>query len=124
MKRTLDVKAPDWGRLIDDLLQSGETLRGIASHMGFTVMTESMVRSYRSGIQPPFWRGDPLVAFWCSVMRKSRDQVPMVQVVRGHRVQRQAQDTSPKVINLPNWPVNTQPQAGLIARKKRGRVAA
>lgn len=124
MRRTLSVQAPDWGKLIDDLIGAGETLRGIAGKMGFTVMTESMVRSYRSGIQPPFWRGDPLVAYWCAVMKQKRDQVPMVPVVRGHRVQRQAVDTSPKVLNLPAWPVATTQQSGLIARKKRGRVAA
>lgn len=122
-RRQVDT-APDWGRLLDDL-QQHMPLRKIAEAMGLTMITESMLRSYRAGVQPMFWRGDALVTLWCETMAIKREDVPRIPVVRGHRTQRRLVDTSPKVINLPSWPAVVSPSNdGLMGKRKRSKVAA
>lgn len=122
-RRHVDV-APDWGKLLDDL-QAVMPLRKIAEAMGLTMITESMLRSYRGGVQPMFWRGDALVTLWCDTMKVERENVPRIPVVRGHRTQRRLVDTSPRVMALPNWPTVASPASnGVIGKRKRQKVAA
>lgn len=94
--------APDWASLLDDL-SSRMSIRRIATVMGLTMLSESMLRTYRDGVQPMYWRGDALVKLWCETMGKTRDQVPLAPVRRGHR-RRQVDETGPRVQALPAWP--------------------
>lgn len=118
------VTAPDWPKMLDQLSEVMPT-KHIARAMGLTVLTESMLRSYRSGVQPMYWRGEALVTFWCETFSKSREEVPIAPIVRGHRAQRRLVDTSPRVMALPNWAaVVPTASNGITGKRKRQKVAA
>lgn len=100
-------QAPDWPKLIDDLMQMDMPLRRIAEAMGLSMVSESMLRHYRNGVQPLWWRGDGLIKLWCEVTRKTRDQIPQVTVTRGRWARRMGKtDAEARAIrvNLPEWP--------------------
>jgi hypothetical protein len=115
-------QAPDWGSLIDDLVGTGLSQRGIADAMGLTQMTESILRSYREGVQPMWWRGDGLVRLWCDVMKRERSDIPMIPVTRGRRrgvriVESRTADNGPRLVNLPQWPPAPKAQPKMKQRK-------
>lgn len=114
-------KAPDWGRLLDDLMAKGMSQRGIADAMQLTTITESMLRTWRNGVQPMYFRGQALVMLWCTTMGKELQDVPTTQVRPGRWMGRRTVDTSPKAANLPQWPPSPQPT---VKPGKKQRVAA
>ncbi len=114
--RKAENLAPDWAKMIEEL-SNRIPVKHIARVMGLTILSESMLRSYRNGVQPMYWRGEALVVFWCETMNRTREQLPMIPVQRGHRSARRQSDTSPKVVNLPEWP--PAPQASVKPIKRR-----
>lgn len=97
--------APDWGRLLDDLLKAGLSQANIGTAMGVD-LTDRMLRHYRAGVQPAFHRGDAVVVLWCATQGKKREDVPMLEVVKGHRVDsnREAANGPTMRSPLPQWP--------------------
>lgn len=108
--------APDWAKMIDEL-SNRIPVKQIARVMGLTILSESMLRSYRNGVQPMYWRGEALVVFWCKTLDRTREDLPLIPVQRGHRSARRTADTSPKAVNLPNWPPTPQPSVKPIKRR-------
>lgn len=100
--------APDWPLLLDQLTHdAGMQWTQIARAMGLSMLTESMLRSYRAGVQPMYWRGDAIVELWCQKLGKTRKELPMAPVTRGHRMQRSRANEEPRwqgAANLPAWP--------------------
>lgn len=100
------ASTPDWGTMIDDLQAAGMTWPEIAAALGYSMLSESMLRALRGGTQPTYWRGALMLEVWCKRTGKSRP--PMV----GIDIQpRQRETRRPTVVSLPQWP----------AAKKRGR---
>ena len=117
--------APDWGRLIRELMGDGMSANEIAGAMGYGCMTDNMVRKYLSGtIQPMYHRGVGLVGLWVTRFQRTHDDVPQAAVIRGHRAQRRTA-SGPRVQALINWPpVQVSPAPSVSSIKpKRGRKA-
>lgn len=96
--------APDWGRMIEDMIRAGLKHADIGREMGVD-LTERMVSHYRVGVQPVYWRGEALVVLWCKTLRKKREALPMLEVTRGHRVrENRSGETGPRLRALPEWP--------------------
>lgn len=96
--------APDWGRVIDDMVRAKLTLADIGKTMGLD-LTDRMLSHYRTGVQPTYWRGAALLKLWAEVTKQPLDKVPMREVVRGHRVPENREAGGPRVQALPQWPV-------------------
>jgi len=97
--------APDWGLMIEDLMRAGLTQAAIGKEMGLD-LTDRMLGYYRAGVQPTFWRGDALLVVWCAKTGKRREDVPMVEVTKGHRVGRNREAANGPTMRspLPQWP--------------------
>ncbi len=117
VKRTTEMDAPDWPKLIDDLA-AVMSIKQVANAMGLDSLTDGMLRSYRDGVQPTYWRGAALVKFWCDTLGKKQAEVPVAPVVRGHRVARRTQAELQR-ITVPVWPVAVPQGAGILAKKQR-----
>lgn len=109
--------APDWGRLIDDLVAAGHSVPDIGKAIG-SEFNDRMARHYRAGVQPTYWRGAALLELWAKVMQRKLETVYMVEVVRGHRVPNNRAESGPRVQSLPEWPPVAAPKT---AAKKVGR---
>ena len=97
-----EQKTPDWALMIEQLQANNLTLRKIGEAMSLE-MTARMLLHYRHGAQPPHWRGEGLIALWCSTTGKTRQDLPMMMLIRGHRAQTRAQ-AQPAAVSLPQWP--------------------
>ena len=96
--------APDWGRVIDDMVRAKLTLAEIGHAMAVD-LTDRMISHYRAGVQPTYWRGAALLKLWTEKTGKTLDTVPMREVVRGHRVPNNRPDPpGPRAQSLPDWP--------------------
>lgn len=80
-------QAPDWGKLISDVVETGLTHTEIGIRMG-AMLSASMVRKYSTGVQPVHFRGEALIALWCERRGEEREALPMLEVVRGYRAGR------------------------------------
>jgi hypothetical protein len=97
--------APDWALMIEQLAATGLTPAAIGRAMSTCVLTNQMLRAYRMGVQPLHFRGEALIALWCVTLERHRDDLPMAELIRGHRVATNRQPAAaPQVINLPAWP--------------------
>lgn len=95
--------APDWGQLIEQLVAAGVDDRSIGAAMS-CILTSRMIRAYRLGAQPLHFRGDVLIELWCEKLGRDRADLPMAEVIRGHRCARPAA-RAPVASSLPtNWP--------------------
>lgn len=94
---------PDWGAMIDDMLCRGLSLRDVGKSMGCEITTR-MLHHYRVGVQPLHWRGEGLIALWCKTTGQQRGEAPTMELVRGHRVDRNRVEAGPRVESLPDWP--------------------
>lgn len=92
--------APDWARLIAEVVQTGLTHAAIGQRMG-AMLTTRMLRAYGDGAQPVHFRGEALISLWCDRLKRDRTALPMIEVVRGHRAVRpKSVDLSPKMLNV------------------------
>ena len=108
---------PDWAQIINELATAGHSSREISCAMQ-TQITNRMIRWYSDGMQPAWWRGDLLIGYWCSVMRRERSDVPMTELQRGYRAHG-SYDTGPRLQELPKWPVAVPVAVAPIKRRKR-----
>jgi hypothetical protein len=77
--------APDWFKIITDLIYAGVPMRKIKDATELK-MGESLIRAYRNGTQPLYPRGVVLINLWCDVTNKTADQLPYKNWFSGHRV--------------------------------------
>lgn len=123
--------APDWALMIEQIVATGLNYRQIGDAASFTV-TEKMIRHYKLGVQPLYWRGEAMIVLWMEATGKTREQVPTQEVHAPYRVPNNVKAPS-VVVNLPDWPPRPlasrpapQPSVKTIGRgrkKQRGMVA-
>lgn len=90
--------------MIDQLVEAGQTLREIGESMGIQGgVTDAMLRHYKNGTQPLYWRGDALVKYWCAAMGRTTEELPTRMVPWHFRVPRRP--GADMVVKLPQWPV-------------------
>lgn len=120
------LMAPDWGEIINDLLRVGATTKEMSAVMGMQ-LTERMIRHYRTGSQPAYFRGELLIGFWCKRLSRSVEDVPRCEVVRGHRAGRGRSPETPKVADvsgLTDWLKPVQKAKGKPGRKPKVKAEA
>lgn len=98
MTRT-NNQAPDWAAIIAAIIATGMSEGDIARAPGVCVSIKA-VRYLASGVQPLYHRGNALVDLWCVRTGLGRDELPLIELVRGHRKARGAADLSPKMLNV------------------------
>lgn len=123
-------QTPNWAALIDQLLAFGLTHRQIGNAMA-SVLTVRMVRHYQLGTQPTHYRGELLIGLWCSTLNRKREDMPLAELIRGHRVAKREPDAGPRIQSLPPLltpnPVASRPTPQPSVkpkRKQRGMVPA
>lgn len=104
MKQT----APDWPRIIAQIVATGMTELEIAKQPGVALTLKAIRYLAQEGRQPIFHRGECLVLLWCARTGNERATIPVADVIRGHRKARIARDTSPRLQSLPAWPEPVQ----------------
>ncbi|HEX7639836.1 MAG TPA: hypothetical protein VF457_15675 [Burkholderiaceae bacterium] len=113
------TQAPDWAIVIADIVATGLTESDVAQR---AEVSNKAIRYLARGVQPLFHRGDALVELWCAVTRKARAELPLVELVRGHRKARGPADTAPRLQNLPAFPAPAQ-RTDLQGKKRAPRKA-
>jgi hypothetical protein len=110
--------APDWHQVLDQLMHAGLSRRDISQRIGCD-LTLRMIAHYKNGAQPLHYRGEALIAFWCETLQRTRDQLPVAAVVRGHRVNfnRDPNNAPQMRAPLPQWPPIHQMAKATKARK-------
>jgi hypothetical protein len=73
----------DWWRVITDLQQAGIPMLSIGKVMGDVQLTNQMLVHYRAGTEPLHWRGELLLTYWCTMMKKAREDRPMRPQIKG-----------------------------------------
>lgn len=81
------LQSPDWFAIITDLIYAEIPMREISRRMDIK-MSEALIRSYRSGVQPAYPRGEALLKLWSQATGKSIADIPRKPFIRGHRVKR------------------------------------
>lgn len=79
--------APDWFRIITDLVYAGVPVREIARNLDLKA-SESLLRSYRAGVQPTYVRGEALIRFWAETLKRDAQEIPRMPWAAGHRATR------------------------------------
>lgn len=111
-----DHTAPDWAVMIETIEASGLSLKAIGDACGFQI-TANMLRHYRRGTQPLYWRGEAIVVLWMRATGKARELLPTNQVSAPYRVPQGARVPA-VVVTLPNWPPRApSPPAKTIVEK-------
>ena len=95
------TETPDWAVIIERLESVGVTRGKIAAAMG-SQLTDRMIRWYKLGSEPAYFRGIGLVKLW---ELSFKSPVPMKELIRGHRAAPTEPVSGPAVQNLPQWPV-------------------
>lgn len=110
---------PDWGRIIDELEGAGVTREAISSAMG-TPISNHMIRFYKDGCQPVWFRGHGLITLWCEQFKCVLADAPRTELRRGYRAQGSyTGDKGPKVQALPKWPPAVPVSVAPVKRRKR-----
>jgi hypothetical protein len=112
----------DWSAAIEQLRYEGLTLRDIGASMGLE-LSARMMQAYKHGAQPAHWRGEGLIALWCAKVNRSRDQLPTMLLVRGHRAQSRTEESAPRLQSLPQWPPAPSPAVVPVKRGRPKKVA-
>lgn len=108
---------PDWAVMLDELMAQGVTVRDIKQALGVEV-NNRIIWHYKNGSQPLHWRGEALITLYCTALARTREELPTMRLVRGHRVKENREQTGPRLQSLPVWP----PIAPVsVAPIKRGR---
>lgn len=81
------LMAPDWFRIITDLIYAGMSMSEIGRAVD-AQMSKQLLNNYRAGGQPTYVRGEALVRMWCETIGRTADQIPRAPYTRGHRVER------------------------------------
>lgn len=81
------LQAPDWFRVITDLIYAGRTMADIARVVDAS-MSGQLLSHYRSGGQPTYVRGEALVRLWCEVTGKQADAIPRLPFIAPDRSRR------------------------------------
>jgi len=113
IQRHKPTQTPDWALMIERLESVSVTRSQMAEAMGAQI-TDRMIRFYRTGMQPAYFRGVGLVTLWTET---TGEPVPMTELIRGHRASRH-QDTGPRVQNLPAWPPSVPVAVKPVKRRK------
>lgn len=112
-----EKQTPDWAEMIEQLKGRGLSTRDISNAMGADI-TDRMLNHYRAGTQPMHWRGEGLIALWCKTLELERSDLPLMLLVRGHRVDRNRVEEGPRLQRLPSWPAKVVAAAAGVRRKK------
>lgn len=120
---TRQTMVPDWGLVIEQLGGAGCGNTAIGRAMGMQV-TDRMIRYYRDGMQPAWWRGQMLLELWAERLGRSISDVPMTELRRGYRAMRSHAPDGPRVQALPNWPPTAPVAVAPVKRRKRTQEAA
>ena len=111
------TQSADWPAIIDQIEAAGVSRADIGAAMD-VYLTDRMVVHYRRGsVEPAWFRGIGLIALWCRIMGKAEQDVPMRDVVRGHRAARTVYG-GPKVQSLPQWPPSAPVSAKPVKRRR------
>jgi len=78
------LQTPDWFAIVTELIYLGHSIKDMGRQLD-PLITESMLRYYRSGGEPLYVRGEALLRFWSEKTGKAVSQVPMRPFTRGHR---------------------------------------
>ena len=81
------LQSPDWFAIITDLIYAEIPMREISRRLDLQ-MSDSLLRSYRAGVQPLYVRGEALIRFWTETTGKPVAELPRKPFIRGHRVKR------------------------------------
>jgi hypothetical protein len=81
------MKSPDWFRIISDLIYHGLPMKKVGEKMDVK-LTDSLLRSYRAGVQPMYPRGDALLKLWCKTTGKQEHEAPQTEWIPPHNVGR------------------------------------
>jgi hypothetical protein len=111
--------APDWAIVIANIVATGLTEADVASR---AEVSNKAIRYLARGVQPLFHRGNALVDLWCECTGRSRDELPLAELVRGHRKARGPADTAPRLQHLPAFPAPVQ-RTELQGKKRAPRKA-
>lgn len=114
--------APDWAVMIEQMVGKGLTFADIAKATQ-SVLTDRMVKHYAAGVQPLYWRGEAMIVLWCNALKASRSDLPMCEIVRGHRVTPSKENPAPVLRNLPAWPPTPAVAVAPVKRKYTRRTA-
>ena len=117
----MSLLAINWAQILDDLRAHGVARDEIHFAIG-AQLTHNMIRHYRRGVQPLHWRGERLLALWCSKTHKARDSAPTQEIERGHRVAKRTA-LGPRLQLLPAWPAPVAVPVEVKCLKRR-KVAA
>lgn len=79
------MTAPDWFRVITDLVYLGISMRDIGRSIGVEV-SRDLMRHYRNGTQPLYVRGEALLRLWSEKTGRPVEDVPRVPYIPSHRV--------------------------------------
>lgn len=79
--------APDWFRIITDLIYAGVTMQEVARRLDL-ITSESLIRHYRAGVQPTYVRGEQLIRLWAETMKREASEAPRIPWAQGHRAAR------------------------------------
>jgi len=98
--------APDWGRIIEDILRAGLSGRREICRVIGVELTDRMISHYSAGTQPTYWRGVALLDLWSRLTKHEQAAAPMREVVRGHRVPNNRNPNGAPQMRapLPQWP--------------------
>ena len=97
-------QTPDWAAMIAQMCERGLTYSDIGKATS-SMLTHRMVRHYATGVQPLYWRGEQMIELWCATLKLKRENLPMADIVRGHRADRREHVVTPVLRgDLPQWP--------------------
>ena len=80
------LTTPDWFAVITDLIYAKVSMRDVSRRLDLRTQ-ESLLRHYRAGGQPTYFRGEALVKLWCETLGKTPDELPRKPYIKGHRVE-------------------------------------
>lgn len=112
---------PDWCKIIEALEKAGESRRAISERMQVG-LTDRMLRAYKLGAQPAYFRAVGLIELWR--VRFGDSELPVTELIRNHRSEtrrdyrKEAHNAGPHLQYLPQWPVSAKVAVKPV---KRGR---
>ena len=112
---------PDWCKIIEALEKAGESRRAISDRMQVG-LTDRMLRAYKLGAQPAYFRAIGLIELWR--VRFGSAELPVAELIRGHRREgrqdhrNELHSGGPQLQYLPQWPVSAKVAVKPV---KRGR---
>lgn len=75
----INISKIDWFRILSDMSRSGYSLQDIAEELDVVAST---LIGWKKGASPRHHTGEALIALWCRVTHKSRDELPREKFVQ------------------------------------------